>query len=280
MNSESDAVSDSIIEFYQVFDEADRLKRDIGPLEFERTKEVFRRFLPDPPAVVCDIGGGTGPYAFWLAHLGYTVDLLDIVPRHIQQARETQRNLQAGHLRSIQVGDARKLHFRDGHADAVIMHGPLYHHVDVQERLTMLSEAKRILKSTGVLLAVAISRYAGAIAGLITERVWDPTFIEICRREITTGVRRVPDDGKSMSKDRAISTAYFHRPEEFAQEIDSAGFVVNELLGILGPSWMVPDLQSSWRDPNKRSVILNLARMFEGEPAFGPRILAVCRPRA
>ena len=42
-----------------------------------RTQELLLRYLPAPPAVVLDVGGGTGQYATWLAALGYTVHLVD-----------------------------------------------------------------------------------------------------------------------------------------------------------------------------------------------------------
>jgi ubiquinone/menaquinone biosynthesis C-methylase UbiE len=49
----------------------------MGQLEFERTKRILQRFLPSPPAIVVDVGGGTGPYSFWLSELGYETYLTD-----------------------------------------------------------------------------------------------------------------------------------------------------------------------------------------------------------
>jgi 2-polyprenyl-3-methyl-5-hydroxy-6-metoxy-1,4-benzoquinol methylase len=67
----------SMEQYYAEFPEDDRLKSGFGQLEFERTKTIVQRFLPLPPAVVADVGGGTGPYSFWLASLGYEVHLID-----------------------------------------------------------------------------------------------------------------------------------------------------------------------------------------------------------
>ena len=66
-----------IVEFYTLTDEEARLGKGSSQLEFERTKELLLRFLPPPPAVVVDVGGASGPYAFWLAGLGYRVHLVD-----------------------------------------------------------------------------------------------------------------------------------------------------------------------------------------------------------
>lgn len=41
-----------------------------GLLEAVRTREMFDRFLPPPPAVVLDVGGAEGAYALPLARSG------------------------------------------------------------------------------------------------------------------------------------------------------------------------------------------------------------------
>ena len=58
-----------------------------GLLERARTEELLQRFLPSPPAVVIDVGGGTGHYALWLADRGYEVHLIDPAPLHVEQAQ-------------------------------------------------------------------------------------------------------------------------------------------------------------------------------------------------
>ena len=101
--------------------EDDRLAAGPGLLERDRTRDVLSRFLPAAPARVADVGGGSGVYATWLASQGYRIDLVDLVPRHVERARE----LLAGGTAA--VADARALPFADGGHDAVILLGPLYH---------------------------------------------------------------------------------------------------------------------------------------------------------
>lgn len=67
--------------------EVRRLGRGHGPLELARTKELLSRYLPAPPAVVLDVGGGPGTYALWLARRGFVVHLVDASPLHAGQAR-------------------------------------------------------------------------------------------------------------------------------------------------------------------------------------------------
>lgn len=65
-------LSDKILSFYRHTQESERLTANAkGQLEFVRTQEIITRYLPAPPAVILDIGGGSGPYACWLAQAGY-----------------------------------------------------------------------------------------------------------------------------------------------------------------------------------------------------------------
>jgi hypothetical protein len=57
--------------YYEMGLEVGRLSGAGGELEFIRTKEIISRYLPEPPAVVLDVGGGPGSYACWLAKEGY-----------------------------------------------------------------------------------------------------------------------------------------------------------------------------------------------------------------
>ncbi|MHC5938042.1 methyltransferase domain-containing protein [Nostoc sp.] len=45
-------------------------------------KSLISRYLPPPPAVIFDVGGGAGVYSFWLAQQGYEVHLIDAIPLH------------------------------------------------------------------------------------------------------------------------------------------------------------------------------------------------------
>ena len=120
--------SDEILSFYRQTQESKRLKNDVrGQIEFTRTQEIITRYLPAPPAVVLDIGGGSGPYACCLAKVGYEVHLVDPVDLHIEQAKEASNQQPEHPIASISLGDARELRFSSTSADAVLLLGPLYH---------------------------------------------------------------------------------------------------------------------------------------------------------
>jgi len=150
--------------YYAGQDEGQRLFRFAhNRLELLRTRELLRRHLPSPPAVVLDVGGGTGVHAGWLAGRGYRVRLVDVVPGHVRAAAEHG-------LVTAEVGDARWLTQADASVDAVLLLGPLYHLVGRAERIAALAEARRVLRPGGVLLAAAIGRFMAVGLRIISDR--------------------------------------------------------------------------------------------------------------
>ena len=141
-----------LIAVYEAGDEDGRLAKERNWVEWERTCEVLRRWLPGPPGRILDVGGASGRYASWLSGLGYTVEVLDPVLRHVAQARA--RGLEA------QEGDARDLKYPDGWADTVLLLGPLYHLPEASDRARALAEAVRVCAPGGVVVAAAMSRWA------------------------------------------------------------------------------------------------------------------------
>lgn len=144
-------IDSEISDFYTQSSEDSRLKLGLGPLEFERNKDLISRYLPSSGGVIADIGGGTGHYAQWLTTLGHKVILVDPVPKHIQQAEKRAKNSKNS-FRCI-LGEARQLPLDNHSADVVILHGPLYHLQDQGERIAALKEARRILKIGGIVFA-------------------------------------------------------------------------------------------------------------------------------
>ncbi len=274
--SRLDPDTNRLAEHYSGADEAHRLERGIGPLEYERTRELLVRELPDTPATVLDVGGASGAYSFWLAGLGYAVHLVDIVPLHIEQAIQRSRLPGTPRLASMSVGDARSLKLADDSMDAVLMHGPLYHLTERKDRLDAIREARRVLRPDGVLLAFGVTRYASIMVGLLDGRVWKPDFVEMVREEVETGLHR---RCASNSKTGSLETAFFHHPDELQGELLEGGLVHERTLGVLGPAWMAQEFDKSWADEKRRGVLLDIARLLEGEPVLGPRIMAVARKR-
>jgi len=250
-----------ITQYYDRAREEDRLAQGPSRLEELRTRELIERHAPPPPAIVLDVGGAAGAYAFWLAERGYTVHLIDAVPRLVEVAKE--RNKTSLHpLASCNVGDARQLSFSDRSAWLVLLLGPLYHLVEPAHRHVALKEAARVLRHGGVLVAAGISRYASALDGFARDLLGDPHFVKIVHGDLSDGQHRNPTDRLEY-----FTTAYFHLPEDLRREVQQAGFAIEGLYGVEGPGWMLPDFDERWNDPQRHEVILGLARQLEQEPS-------------
>ena len=247
--------------YYDNAPEESRLEHGAFQLEAIRTRELILRHAPELPAVVLDVGGAAGAYAFWLAERGYEVRLLDAVPRLVEVAR--QRNQQAARkLATCDVADARALPEANESAEMVLLLGPLYHLVEERDRRAALSEAIRVLRPGGVLIAAGISRWGSVLDGLSRELLRDREFVGIVERDLVDGHHRNPTDRVDY-----FTTAYFHRPEDLRREVSDAGFAVDGLYGVEGPGWILPDLVERWKDQERREIILQVARALEAEPS-------------
>ncbi len=256
--------SDEILSFYRQTQESKRLTKDVrGQIEFARTQEIITRYLPDPHAVVFDIGGGSGPYACWLAKMGYDVHLVDPVDLHIEQAKEASNQQPEHPIASISLGDARTLRFSSASADAVLLLGPLYHLIDKSERLLALREAYRVLRNGGVMVAAGISRFASMLDSFFEGRFTDPVHRDIVQNDLETGYHR------NLTEDRKYFTdAYLHRPEVFSSEVIEVGFQHQATLAVEGPAWLFESFENYWTDPALRLVVLDLIRKVEAEPSI------------
>ncbi len=252
----------AIAEYYSRTPEDDRLAQGPFLLEGLRTRELIQRHAPDPPASVLDIGGGAGAYALWLAERGYSVHLLDPIPRHISEA-ERRSAAASQPLASCTVGDARNLPFADRTADLVLLLGPLYHLTSAQDRAGALDEAARVLKPGGLLCAAAISCFASSLDGLARGLFRDPQFAAMAERDLRDGQHR-----NLSTRPDYFTTAYFHRPEDLRAEVLDAGLELSGLFGIEGPGWILPDIAERLADDRRRQDLLRVARMLESEPSM------------
>lgn len=255
-------------DYYARGDERGRLDEAVGEVELERTKEILLRHLPDPPAVVADIGGGPGRYALWLAGRGHRVEHRDLVPLHVEQLRA-----EAGPGPGIRtaVGDARDLDLGDAAVDAVLLLGPLYHLRRRADRVRALREARRVVRPGGPVFVAAISRWAPRLDGVLTLRLYEtrPQLRELVDEVERTGWAPplVPDS----------FSAYCHRPGQLRAELRAAGLEVVDLVSVEGLAFALDDLDQRMRDPLAREVVLETARALERVPellGIGPHLLA------
>jgi len=274
MNHGSTNPLSEILSHYEQVDEDSRLQQGWFQLELVRTQELILRTVKPPPAVIFDVGGGSGIYSVWLASLGYEVRLLDPVAKHLVQALDRSAQ-QRKPLASVRLGDARHLEEKESSVDAVLLLGPLYHLTERQDRITCLQEAFRVLRPGGVLLAAAISRFASLLDSLRNGFFEQPLFAPVLERDLADGQHRNPTGNPQY-----FTTAFFHQPQELQAELVEAGFRVEELVAIEGPGWLAKDFDNLWTDQALRRRLLESIRKVEHEPAIlgaSPHFMAVGR---
>ena len=246
-----------VIAHYSLGVEAERLGGGSSRIEFERTKELLLRSLPDPPARILDVGGGPGWYASWLAGLGHDVRLIDVVPLHVDQAKQRS---EAGSPFEVELGDARHLSVADESVDVALLLGPLYHLPRREDRIDVLAEAKRVTRPGGLVAIATISRFAGLLDGMRSGSLTEPDPRAMGLRELETG-----EHVNTTGRPEYFTTAYFHRPEEIPGEVAEAGLQLEGIFGVEGPGWLIWE---RWDDPDHRESILIAARTLEAEPSM------------
>jgi ubiquinone/menaquinone biosynthesis C-methylase UbiE len=267
----------SILDYYAATDEASRLQRLESELEMLRTRDILARNLPSAPADVIDVGGGPAVHSYWLASLGYHTHLVDLVPKHIEQARQAAIHYPDASLSSMTVGDARQLKFADHSVDAVLMLGPLYHLVQSADRLTALHEAWRVLRPGGVLIVEAISRYLPLIKVLTRDMLEDVRLAPLVTRTLQTGQHR-PDPDLDF-----FTTAFFHHPSGLKREAAKAGFLPGSIFAVEGPVRLLKEFGQHWQLRERREWLLRVARQLEKEKVLlgvsGHMILTATKPK-
>jgi ubiquinone/menaquinone biosynthesis C-methylase UbiE len=247
---------------YAQFPEESRLGLGSSRLEFERSKEIMRRVLPDPPARIIDVGGAAGAYSLWLAELGYEVHLVDASSRLVDEARARSAQ-SASPIASCSVADARELPLENGSAEVVLVMGPLYHLTNAAARVEALCEAFRVLAGGGTALVAGISRYASALDGLARKLSLDPRFVAIREQDLADGQHRNLTENLDY-----FTTAYFHRPDDLRSELETAAFQNVSVLGVEGPAWLLEDFDARWEDAALRKDMIDVARALESEPSI------------
>lgn len=269
MDDTSPNLPDEIVAHYSAGVEQPRLSGGTSRLEFARTRLLLQRFLPRPPAQILDVGGGPGTYAHWLTAAGYAVHLVDAVPLHVEQARAASNGY------TVECGDARDLHAADASADAVLLLGPLYHLTERAERLRALAEAGRVARPGGHIIGAAISRFASLLDGVRLNLFDDPAFGSIVAQDVRDGQHRNPENRPGW-----FTTAYLHHPTELAQEVRDAGLLLDEVLAVEGPFWLLSDFEARWQDERRRQQLLDAVAPIEREPStlgVSAHLLAVAR---
>jgi hypothetical protein len=120
-------------------------------------------------------------------------------------------------------------------------------------------------------LAVAISRFASSLDGIGRGMLRDAQFARIAEQDLKDGQHR-NDTGEF----NYFTTAFFHHPDEFYEELTEGGFTEVTLRGIEGPVWAPPDPASA----EEQEHLMQIMRSIETDSTLigaSAHIMAVAR---
>ncbi len=280
-------IDKTVLAGYNAGIEWNRLHTGIGRIEFAYTKELLTAHLPPPPAVIYDIGGGYGEYAWWLTSLGYEVHLFDLSETNIARSAALAEHYPGHTLHSAEVCDARNVPRDNKSADAILLMGPLYHITEHEERLSALAECRRLLKDNGLLFAAALTPYSVLLHCITVYRTEysskraaldNPAFLAMVARELDDGHHNNPEH----SVYDGLGTSHLHTAVALCAELAAGGFPDADVHGVMGGAWLAHDLDTLWEDPSSRETLMKTVRLLDGHEeiiGLSGHLLAIARCR-
>ncbi|WP_299050304.1 class I SAM-dependent methyltransferase [uncultured Polaribacter sp.] len=266
-------ISKELEDFYNTASEETRLEKGMGVFEFERIKELISLHLYHPNATIIDVGGGTGKYSEWLAKNGNTVHLLEPVLKHIKLAEKRAKKLKNSF--TITQGKAQKLPYKNNSADLVILHGPLYHLQNKEDRVAAILEAKRVLRKGGVVLGFAINATASTVVGLMNGMIHANSFFEMCKEELTTGIHNAPKDFPFL-----LADAFYHKPEQLKKEFLEQDLEFINLFAVEGLVWLDHQYFANMIDKQKSKTLNKLQKLTQNDEyllPFSPHMMLAAK---
>ncbi|MBM1106917.1 class I SAM-dependent methyltransferase [Aurantibacter crassamenti] len=266
-------ISREIELFYTNASEETRLNKGMGLYEFERIKKLIDKYITSPNLTLIDVGGGTGKYSEWLAKKGHNVHMVEPVEKHVliaQNRANTLRNKFTVHL-----GEAKTLNFPDNFADVVILHGPLYHLQKKEDRAAAIGEAKRVLKKDGIILGFAINYSATTLVGLLNGLIHKPSFFEMCKEELNTGIHNPPHNFPWL-----LAEAYYHRPDELKTEFVEQNLTFINTYAVEGMAWLDKNYFTNMLNDKKKKTLLELVQITENDSSllsFSPHMMIAAK---
>lgn len=144
-------IKDYLTEYYENYDEDSRLTSfRRGKLEYLTTMGYIQAYLK-PGDQILEIGAGTGRYSAALAEMGYDVTAVELVLHNLEILK---RKITSEMKLTALEGDALNLNMLESDRyDMTLLLGPLYHLYTKEDKERAISEALRVTKPGGIVMA-------------------------------------------------------------------------------------------------------------------------------
>lgn len=161
-----------LITYYNKFNEDKRLTTKHGQVEFLTAVKYIEKYLKKNNKII-DIGAGTGAYSIYFHDLGYDVTSVELVKHNIRVIEKKRPDIKTYNGNALDLSK-----FDDNSFDIVLLFGPMYHLINMEDKVKALNEAKRIVKSTGyIFISYCMNEYAvithGVKEGFLKESIYN-----------------------------------------------------------------------------------------------------------
>ena len=155
-----------LIEYYNKHNEDKRLKTKHANVEYITAMKYIHDYLEDGMKIL-DVGAGTGAYSKTLKDEGYDVVAVELVKHNLKYIEELGIECYQGNAIDLS-------RFKDNSFDMVLLFGPMYHLLSMDDKIKALEEAKRVSKKY-ILISYCMNEFAiiyhGFIEGYIKEDI-------------------------------------------------------------------------------------------------------------
>ena len=143
---------DELKNYYETFDEEGRLLSRHGQVEYLTTRKYILDCAEKSGAKrILEIGAGTGRYSVPLSREGFNVTAVELLVHNLDKLLA---KLDGSETITPLQGNALDLsRFPDGSFDLTLLLGPMYHLYTFEDQRKALSEAVRVTRSGGYILA-------------------------------------------------------------------------------------------------------------------------------
>lgn len=206
---------DALKQFYENYDENNRLTSRHGSVEYLTTMRYIERYLR-PGMRLLEIGAATGRYSHTFARQGYHVDAVELLEHNIEQFRLLT---QPGETVTITQGNAVDLSaFESDTYDITLLLGPMYHLFTEEEKLAALGEAVRVTKRGGIIFVAYCGNDATILQfcflrGMLKDEHYkalvDPVTFKAASDPIDLFVLHRPEEIEALRSHFAVTPLHF-----------------------------------------------------------------------
>ena len=155
-----------LINYYNKHNEDKRLLTKHANIEFITAMKYIKDYLKDGNKIL-DVGAGTGRYSLELQRDGYDVTAVELVKHNL-------RYIEKKGIKCYQGNAIDLSRFEDNSFDMVLLFGPMYHLLTMEEKVKALEEAKRVSKKY-IFISYCMNEFAviyhGFMEGYIKEDI-------------------------------------------------------------------------------------------------------------